>query len=57
MMDEFAWYFNLPSSELKERTFERKVPSSIFLIFFFPHKNKEIGRLHLMGAGGRIPHP
>ena len=24
MMDELAWYFNFPCSELKERTFERK---------------------------------
>ena len=56
MMDELAWCFNFPCSELKERTFERKVLSSIFLISF-PHQNKEIGSLHLMGTGGRIPHP
>lgn len=50
MKDELAWYFNFPCSELKEKTFERKVLSSIFLISF-PHQNKEIGSFILWGQG------
>lgn len=52
-MDELIWCFNLPCCELIERTFERKVLSSISHFF---HQNKEMGEFYSMRTNKQTQH-